>query len=53
MSNPARQLSQSHDMTAKVAQMPQTRAGLALTQFRARATGMCAQRWAISDLNPA
>jgi len=37
MSNPARQLSQSHDLTAKVAQLLQTRTRLALTKFNERA----------------
>ena len=37
MSNPARQLSQSHDVSAKVAQMLQTRTKLALARFNERA----------------
>jgi pimeloyl-ACP methyl ester carboxylesterase len=52
MSHPARQLSQSHDMTAKVVQMLQTRARLALTQFSERVQQACEPEAAGLAANP-
>ena len=44
MGNPARQLSQSHDILGKVAQVLQTRTRIALERYRERLQGSLAQQ---------
>ena len=52
MNTPARQLSQSHDVAAKVTQVVQSRTKLALEHFTERVKGACEPQVAAVTANP-
>ena len=52
MNNPAKRLSQSHDVAAKVTQVVQSRTKLALERFTERVKGACEQQVAAVTANP-